>query len=82
MSCLDSLKRYGKQANAVVPQLQEIRSHLIKTHPESKLVKLLHDRIAQINSSKVSPTLVDMKDFIAQAAKNGDASDNTKKNTP
>ncbi len=82
LSCLDSLKRYGKQANAVVPQLQEIRSHLIKTHPESKLVKLLHDRIAQIKSSKVSPTLVDMKDFIAQAAKNGDASDNTKKNTP
>lgn len=79
---LDYLKRYGKHANAVVPQLQEIRRKLIETNPESKLVKLLHDRIAQIKASKVSPKLVDMQDFIAQAAANGDASDNTKKNTP
>jgi len=79
---LDYLKRYGKEANAVVPQLQEIHRKLVATNPESKLVKPLKNSIAQIKSSKASPTLVDMKDFIAQAAANGKASDNTKKITP
>jgi hypothetical protein len=79
---LDCLKRYGKHANAVVPQLQEIRRKVIEAHPESKLVKVLNTSIVQIKSSKVSPTLVDMKDFMAQAAANGDTSDKTKKDTP
>ena len=79
---LDYLKRYGKEANAVVPQLQEIHRKLIETDPDNKLVKFLHDSIAQIRSSKASPKLVDMKDFIAQASATGDAPDNTNKNTP
>jgi len=79
MSCLEYLKRYGKHANAVVPQLQEIRRKLVATNPESKLVKVLNDNIAKIKSSKVSPALVDLKDYIAKAAADGNASDNTKK---
>ena len=79
---LDYLKRYGKHANAVVPQLQEIRRKLIKTNPESKLVKPLNESIAKMKSSKVSPKLVDLKDYIAQAAVNGNTSDDTKKGKP
>ena len=74
---LDYLKRYGKHANAVVPQLQEIRRKLIKTNPESKLVKPLNDSIAKIKSSKASPKLVDLKEFVAQAAVKEDTSDKT-----
>jgi len=81
ISCLDYLKRYGKQANAVVPQLQEIRRKLVETNPESKLVKRLSDAIAQIKSSKTSPALVSLKDFIAKASVSGDTSTNTKKGT-
>ena len=82
MPGLDYLKRYGKHANAVVPQLQEIRRKLVEIHPESKLVKLLHDRIAQIKSSKVSPKLVDLKEFIEHASANEDSPNNAKKGTP
>ena len=82
LPCLDYLKRYGKHANALVPQLQEIRRNLIKNNPESKLVKPLNDSIVRIKASKTSPTLVDMKDFIAQAAAKGDAPANPKQHTP
>ena len=80
--CLEYLKRYGKHANAVVPQLQEIRRKLIKSNPESKLLKPLKDSIAQIKSTKFAPKLVDLKDYIAQAAANCDTSDEPKKGKP
>ena len=62
-----------------MPQLQEIRRKLLKTNPDSKLVKLLNESIVQINSSQASPTLVDLKDFIALASANADGSSNKKK---
>ncbi|MFZ4767279.1 MAG: DUF6288 domain-containing protein, partial [Roseimicrobium sp.] len=62
--CLAYLRRYGTHARAMVPRLQELRTHLatVKKIPAGNL-KRYDELIAAIETSTETPTLVDMKDF-------------------
>ena len=73
--CGECLIRYGAHVKEVLPQLREILRRPDEGKPE------LEKLIADIEASTDSPTLVDLKDFIAQASANEDASMNTKKGT-
>jgi hypothetical protein len=73
--CKECLLRYGAHAKEVLPQLREI----LRRPGEGK--KDLEKLIADIEASTDSPKLVDLKDFIAHASANGDASNNIKKGT-
>ena len=73
---LEYLKRYGVQAKEVLPRLRKKRSDW----PAG--AKAIDRCIADIEASKDSPTVVEMKDFIAHASTNPDASINTKNGTP
>jgi hypothetical protein len=59
--CTASLSRYGIHAKAVLPQLQEMR-RVRKWDP------LFQKRMDEIEASTESPTLVDLKEFMARAA--------------
>jgi hypothetical protein len=73
---LEYLMRYGTRAKEVLPQLR-------KKRPDSaNEAKIIDKHIADIEASKETPTLVSLKDFIAKASASGDASKNTKKQTP
>jgi hypothetical protein len=74
--CAESLRRYRVHAMEVLPQLREI----LRQPGEGK--KDLGKLIADIEASTDSPTLVDLKDFIAQASAKVDTSNNIKKATP
>ena len=69
--CLEYLGRYGAHAREVLPQLQEMRQTLVKTqrggekHPN---VLLIDKTIAGIEAGGAAPTVLDLKDFAAQAA--------------
>ena len=73
--CAKCLVRYGVHAKELLPQLREILRRPGEGKPE------LEKLIADIEASTDSPTLVDLKDLIAQASANGDASNNIKKGT-
>ena len=60
--CLECLARYGTHAKAVLPQLREIRQNTGKLGDSAVQ---LDKAIAEIEASTVSPTLVDLKEFIA-----------------
>jgi predicted transcriptional regulator len=65
---LEYLGRYGIHAKEVLPQLQEIRRNLVKTErgkEQSDRVKLIDASIAAIEASKVSPTMLHLKEFMA-----------------
>ena len=69
--CLEYLARYGVHAKEVLPQLEEMRRNLAKTERGKALgetQQLLDKTIAGITASTASPTLVDLKDFIAKPA--------------
>ncbi len=63
--CLECLKRYGSHAKEVLPQLKEMRLKMGKPKAKDESADLLDKVIAEIESSTASPTLVDMKEFMA-----------------
>ena len=67
--CQEYLSRYGGNAKEVLPQLQAIRDGFTKSGKLSKAdqgaVKTLDEMIANINASKESPKLVNLKDYLA-----------------
>jgi len=66
--CLECLGRYGIHAKEVLPQLQEMRRKLVQTERgkgPSESVKLLDKSIAEIEASTASPTVLDLKEFMA-----------------
>jgi len=66
--CLEYLGRYGVYAKEVLPQLQEMRRNLVQTQrgkEPSESVKLLDKTIAEIEASTASPTVLDLKEFMA-----------------
>jgi hypothetical protein len=68
-SCLDSLKRYGTHAKAVLPKLQEIRTYLANVKRVSPdHLKQFDDGVAAIESSTAAPTLVGLTEFKARTA--------------
>jgi len=74
--CMKALRQYGAHAKVVLPQLKEMSRRANGQNKE------LDKLIADIETATDSPTLVDLKDFIARASANGDASTNTKKGKP
>ena len=68
--CLGYLQRYGAHAQAMLPKLQEIRTYLVtvKKVPAENM-KQFDERLAAIESSTETPTLVNLKDFKAQPAR-------------
>jgi hypothetical protein len=66
--CLEYLGRYGVHAKEVLPQLREMRRNLVQTQrgkEPSESVKLLDKSIAEIEASTASPTVLDLKEFMA-----------------
>jgi hypothetical protein len=73
---LKFLLRYGTHAKQFVPQLRQ-------KHPDwPEGAKAIDKCIADIEASKETPTLILLKDFIANASTHGDASSNTEKVKP
>jgi len=72
-NCLNSLVRYGANAQSIVPQLQEIRAGLVKTERNKEsadTVKALDKAIAEIAASTTSSTLVSVEEFLAKPIAN------------
>ena len=66
--CLECLGRYGLHAKAVLPQLRDMRRALVKAergNEQSERVKILDTGIGGIEASTASPTLLDLKEFMA-----------------
>lgn len=63
--CLEYLGRYGVHAKGALPQLREMRQTLAGAPRggDVERVKLLDKAIATIESSTVSPTVLDIKEF-------------------
>lgn len=67
--CLEALSRYGVHAKEFLPQLEEMRRALGPVRPgrePSKTVKLLDKTFAEIKASTSSPTVVELKEFVAR----------------
>jgi hypothetical protein len=58
--CLECLARYGSHAKEVLPQLREIRS---KPGLLGNNAAVIDQAIAEIEASKDSPTVLDLKEF-------------------
>jgi hypothetical protein len=65
---LEYLTRYGTHAQAFLPELQALRP---KLGDNQNNLALVDKTIAAIQTSKLTPKLVDVKTFIAQAAASG-----------
>jgi hypothetical protein len=63
--CLECLARYGVHAKEFLPQLREMRRNMGKP---SDSTALLDKTIAGIEASKDSPTVLDLKEFMARSA--------------
>jgi HEAT repeat protein len=66
--CLEFVVRYGAHAKEVLPQLREVRAELVKGgrgKENSEHTQLLDKSIAAIDASKASPTVLDLKEFMA-----------------
>lgn len=64
--CLDYLTRYGSHAKALLPQLQELRSHYTAQKRDASAaqrLKLVDHAIAKITASTATPTLVSVAEF-------------------
>jgi hypothetical protein len=61
--CLEYLARYGVHAKAVLPQLKKMRRNTGKLGDRATLID---KTIAEIEASTASPTLVDLKEFMAR----------------
>ena len=66
--CMNTLRKYGANARQVLPQLKELNGH------DGGGNKDLEKLIADIEASTDTPPLVSLKDFIAKASTNSDAS--------
>ena len=62
--CLECLARYGAHAKVVLPQLREMRRNMGKP---SDTTALLDKAIAAIEASTDSPTVLDLKEFMAHS---------------
>ena len=74
---MEYLKRYGSLAKSVLPQLRKKRPD---KWPDGAMK--FDKYIAEIEAKTDAPKLVSLKDFIAHASTNGDASKNARKGTP
>ena len=65
--------RYGTHAQAVLPQLQEIRGQLATEAPNARrdLVEQLDGCIATIEACTTTPTLVSLEEFQARPSLEG-----------
>jgi hypothetical protein len=72
---LEYLLRYGAHAKEVLPELRT------KRPASEEGAKIFDDFIARIEASTNAPVLVTLKEFTSSAGANGDASNNTKKET-
>lgn len=66
--CVEYLGRYGVHAKTLLPELRETRRALVKSergNEQSERVQILDKGIAGIESSTASPTLLDLKEFMA-----------------
>ena len=63
VKCMECLGRYGVHAKAVLPELREMRRSL---KDNDKNAILLDKTIAAIEAATDSPTLVDLKEFMAR----------------
>lgn len=65
--CLEYISRYGNHAREFLPQLQKMRQQMssAKNGGDTESVQVLDKAIAKITSDNASPTMVDMKDFMA-----------------
>jgi hypothetical protein len=70
--CMKALRQYGVHAKEVVPQLKEMSR---RANDENKELNKL---IAEIETATDSPTLVNLKDFVARASAKADDSHNTR----
>ena len=62
--CLVFLKRYGAHAESVFPELRKVRQHYAsQKNVSQQTLKLLDDTVAEIKSSRKTPTLVSISDF-------------------
>jgi hypothetical protein len=61
--CLECLARYGSHAKEVLPRLKDMRRNLGLLSGNATLID---KAIAEIESSTASPTLVDLKSFMAR----------------
>lgn len=63
--CLECLERFGSQAKAFLPQLEQMRAAAASKRggDDGEQRKALEAAIAKISASTSSPTLVDAKDF-------------------
>jgi DNA-binding transcriptional MocR family regulator len=66
-ACRDYLSRYGVHAKEVLPQLQKLRDNFAKSDvkADKEAVKTLDEIMQNINSSKVSPVILNLKEFMA-----------------
>jgi len=69
---LKTLRPYGVHAQTVLPQLKEMSRRARGRNKE------LDKLIADIETATDSPTLVDLKDYIARASASADTSNNIK----
>jgi len=74
--CMSALRKYGANAKEVLPQLKELSRDADGGNKD------INKLIADIEASKDAPPLVSLKDFIARASTDGDASKNLQKGTP
>ena len=75
---LEYLTRYGSCAKELVPQLRK----KLPEKPSPEVTKAFDKCIADIDASKDTPKLVNLKDFITKASASKDASNATKKGKP
>ena len=68
--CLEYLSRYGVHAKEVMPQLQQLRREIVKAERGRALsdkLQLIDKRLADIEASTKSPTVLDLQEFIVHA---------------
>lgn len=72
--CLEYVARYGTHAKEVLPQLREVRGQLAKGgrgKERNEQLQLVDKTITAIQTSKASPTVLDLKEFAAAHSSTG-----------
>lgn len=63
-SCLNYLKRYGAHAKSVFPELKKVRQHYSSQQKvNQETLRLIDDTVAEITSSRDTPTLISASQF-------------------
>ena len=65
--CREYLSRYGVHAKEILPQLQKLRDNFAKSDvkADKEAAKTLDEIMGNITSSKASPVILDLKEFMA-----------------